>query len=87
MAADWPPHFWMGKQPKQYIVCGTAKAVEQAQAIGFDKDHIFATSGMILRPKFYEPITQSREEGRRKLGLDPDIPTGIVLFGGQGSSA
>ncbi|HEY3739765.1 MAG TPA: glycosyltransferase [Bryobacteraceae bacterium] len=84
--ADWPPHFWMEKQPKQYIVCGTPKAIEQARAIGFDEDHIFATSGMILRPKFYEPITQSREEGRKKLGLDPDLPTGIVLFGGQGSS-
>jgi len=84
--ADWPPHFWMEKQPKQYMVCGTAKAVEQAREMGFDSDHIFPTSGMILRPKFYEPITVSREEGRRKLGLDSDLPTGIVLFGGQGSS-
>lgn len=84
--ADWPPHFWMEKQPQQYIVCGTAQAVAQARATGFDQDHIFATSGMILRPKFYEPITVSRQEGRLKLGLDPELPTGIVLFGGQGSS-
>jgi 1,2-diacylglycerol 3-beta-galactosyltransferase len=83
--ADWPPHFWMEKQPQQYIVCGTQKAVEQARTIGFNDDHVFVTSGMILRPKFYEPITISRDEGRRKLGLDPDLPTGIVLFGGQGS--
>ena len=84
--ADWPPHFWMEKQPKQYIVCGTPKAVEQARETGFDTDHAFATSGMILRPKFDEPIAVTREDGRRKLGLDPDLPTGIVLFGGQGSS-
>ena len=84
--ADWPPHFWMEKQPEQYIVCGTPKAVEQARLIGFPEDHIFPTSGMILRPKFYEPTTTDRAEGRRKLGLDPDLPTGIVLFGGQGSS-
>lgn len=84
--ADWPPHFWMEKQPQQYIVCGTAQAVAQARATGFDQDHIFATSGMILRPKFYEPITVSRQEGRVKLGLDPELATGIVLFGGQGSS-
>ena len=84
--ADWPPHFWMEKQPQQYIVCGNAQAVAQARATGFDQDHIFATSGMILRPKFYEPITVSRQEGRLKLGLDPELPTGIVLFGGQGSS-
>ncbi len=84
--ADWPPHFWMEEQPQQYMVCGTPKAVEQARTIGFDRDHIFATSGMILRPKFYEPITSSKEEGLRKLGLDPGVPTGIVLFGGQGSN-
>ena len=84
--ADWPPHFWIERQPKQYIVCGTPKAVAQARATGFDGDHIFATSGMILRPKFYEPIESSRAEGRRKLGLDPELPTGIVLFGGQGSN-
>ena len=84
--ADWPPHFWMEKQPEQYIVCGTPKAVQQAHATGFPDDHIFPTSGMILRPKFYEPITVERAEGRRKLGLDPDLPTGIVLFGGQGSN-
>ena len=84
--ADWPPHFWMEKQPQQYIVCGTPKAVEQARATGFPEVKIFATSGMILRPKFYEPITVDRAEGRRKLGLSPDVPTGIVLFGGQGSS-
>ena len=84
--ADWPPHFWMEKQPQQYIVCGTPKAVEQARAIGFPEAHIFPTSGMILRPKFYEGITADRAEGRRKLGLDPSLPTGIVLFGGQGSN-
>lgn len=84
--ADWPPHFWMEKQPAQYIVCGTAKAVDQAKAMGFDPSHIFATSGMILRPMFYEPVTVPRDEARRKLGLDPNLPTGIVLFGGQGSS-
>lgn len=84
--ADWPPHFWMEKQPQQFIVCGTPKATDQARQMGFDKDRIFSTSGMILRPKFYEPITTSQREGRVKLGLDPDVPTGIVLFGGQGSS-
>lgn len=84
--ADWPPHFWMEKQPRQYMVCGTPKAVEQATALGFDSDHIFATSGMIMRSKFYEPVAASKDEGRRKLGLDANVPTGIVLFGGQGSN-
>ena len=51
--ADYPPHFWIEKQ-QQYLICGTARAVEQAQAMGYDRDHVFRTSGMILRPLFYE---------------------------------
>jgi hypothetical protein len=83
--ADYPPHFWIERQD-QYLICGTEKAVEQARALGHPKEHIFATSGMILRPSFYEPVTADRAAERRRLGLDPELPTGLVLFGGQGSS-
>jgi hypothetical protein len=82
--ADYPPHFWMERQ-EQYFICGTAKAVAQALALGHLKERVFQTSGMILRPKFYDPITIDREEGRDQLGLNPDMPTGLVLFGGEGS--
>jgi 1,2-diacylglycerol 3-beta-galactosyltransferase len=60
--------------------------VEQALALGHPKERVFRTSGMILRPKFYDPITIDRGEERDQLGLDPDLPTGLVLFGGEGSS-
>jgi 1,2-diacylglycerol 3-beta-galactosyltransferase len=84
--ADYPPHFWMEKQ-RQYFICGTAKAVEQARALGHSEDRIFRTSGMILRPSFYQPVTVDRAAERARLGLDPDNPIGLVLFGGQGSKA
>ena len=83
--ADYPPHFWI-EQQTQYLICGTARAVEQAMELSHAPDKVFRTSGMILRPKFYEPVTADRTEERRKLGLDPDLPTGLVLFGGEGSS-
>ena len=83
--ADYPPHFWI-EQQKQYLICGTDKAVEQALALGHPKELVFQTSGMILRPKFYDPLTIDRGEERDQLGLDPDLPTGLVLFGGEGSS-
>jgi len=82
--ADYPPHFWMEKQ-EQYLICGSDKAVVQARALGFTDDRIFRASGMILRPGFYQPVTVDRVAERRKLGLDPERPTGLVLFGGQGS--
>jgi UDP-N-acetylglucosamine:LPS N-acetylglucosamine transferase len=83
--ADYPPHFWIEKQ-LQYLICGTDKAVEQARAAGHEAARVFRTSGMILRPEFYEPQTKSRPEELRKLGLDPDLPTGMLMFGGEGSS-
>ena len=82
--ADYPPHFWIERQP-QYFICGTAKAVEQALALGHPKERVFQTSGMILRPKFYEPVNVDRQEERDKLGLEAELPTGLVLFGGEGS--
>jgi hypothetical protein len=83
--ADYPPHFWMEKQP-QYFICGTERAVEQALAMGHPRTHVFRVSGMILRPGFYEEQTSHRAEERQRLGLDPGLPTGLVLFGGHGSN-
>jgi 1,2-diacylglycerol 3-beta-galactosyltransferase len=83
--ADYPPHFWIEKQP-QYLICGTNKAVAQALAAGHEPARVFRTSGMILRPDFYAPQTTSRPEELRRLGLDPDVPTGMVMFGSEGSS-
>jgi 1,2-diacylglycerol 3-beta-galactosyltransferase len=53
--------------------------------MGHDDAHIFRTSGMILAPKFYEAVELDRRAERQKLGLDPDLPAGLVLFGGHGS--
>lgn len=82
--ADYPPHFWIERQ-EQYLICGTDRAVAQARELGHSPDRIFRTSGMILRPQFYEPVTVDRAVGRTKLGFDPSLPTGLVSFGGQGS--
>jgi hypothetical protein len=83
--ADYPPHFWIERE-SQYLICGSGRAVEQARAIGHEDRRIFRTSGMILHPRFYEPVEVDRDAERRKLGLDPARPTGLVMFGGQGSS-
>jgi Monogalactosyldiacylglycerol (MGDG) synthase/Glycosyltransferase family 28 C-terminal domain len=82
--ADYPPHFWIERQP-QFLVCGTERAAQQARDMGHDAAHIFRTSGMILAPKFYEQVETDRRAERQKLSLDPDLPTGLVLFGGHGS--
>jgi 1,2-diacylglycerol 3-beta-galactosyltransferase len=84
--ADYPPHFWIERQP-QYLICGTEKAYRQALALGHAPERVFQTSGMILNPKYYEPVTVDRGPDRVALGLDPRLPTAMMMFGGEGSPA
>jgi UDP-N-acetylglucosamine:LPS N-acetylglucosamine transferase len=83
--ADSPPHFWIEPNQAQHLICGTEKAAAQARAAGYDESRIHSTSGMIIRPDFYAPVIADRRAERLKLQLDPDRPTGIVMFGGHGS--
>src|SRR5580692_10595903 len=82
--ADHPPHFWIERE-SQYVICGSERAANQARAIGLAPDHIFRTSGMILNPAFYATPKVDRDVERIRLGLYPDVPTGLVLFVGEGS--
>ena len=87
--ADYPPHFWIERQV-QHFICGSLKAEEQARALGHAGDKIHRVSGMILNPRFYEiePLSAAaRATARAALGFDPDLPAGLVLFGGEGSAA
>ena len=82
--ADYPPHFWIERE-SQYLICGTEKAEQQAFELGHDREHVFLASGMVMKPKFYQKPSLDRAQELGKLGLRPDIPVGIVLFGGHGS--
>jgi UDP-N-acetylglucosamine:LPS N-acetylglucosamine transferase len=84
--ADYPPHFWIEKGQNQFFICGTAKAEEQALALGHARDKVFRVSGMVLNPRFYQPVEVDVAAERRKLGLDPTLPTALVMFGGYGSA-
>jgi UDP-N-acetylglucosamine:LPS N-acetylglucosamine transferase len=83
--ADYPSHFWIEPNQKQHFICGTAKAAHQARMTASRQATIHQTSGMILGPQFYSGTKIDRATEMRKCGLDPDRPTGLVLFGGQGS--
>jgi len=82
--ADYPPHFWI-ERVDQDVICGTPRAVQQALAAGLPSECVHRVSGMILKPEFYEQGTHDSHDGRRRLGLDPETPTGLVLFGGYGA--
>lgn len=84
--ADLPPHFWIEPGLDLHLVCGTQRSVDQARSAGYRDEVIHRTSGMIIRPDFYRPAMSDRRKERLALNLDPDRPTGLVMFGGYGSS-
>jgi UDP-N-acetylglucosamine:LPS N-acetylglucosamine transferase len=83
--ADFPPHFWIEPHQAQHVICGTARAAAQAHATAGNAAQVHQTSGMIINPSFYRDLKLDRQAEMRKLGLDPNRPTGIVMFGGHGS--
>ena len=83
--ADYPPHFWIEPQ-EQHLICGSEMAARQARELGIPADHVLRTSGMILHPRFYTPLNLNRRVELMRRGLRPGLPTGLVLFGGEGSS-
>lgn len=83
--ADHPPNFWIEPATAQHLICGTGHAVAQALAAGCAAQRVHRASGMILRPDFHAAPLVDRQAERVRLGLDPQAPTGLVLFGGAGS--
>ena len=80
--ADHPPHFWIEPDQPQFVVCGTPRALEQARAAGHSDAQLALTSGMVMKPTFYDLPPMNRATRRMALGLDPLKPTGVVMFGG-----
>src|SRR5215471_70497 len=76
--ADYPPHFWIERQD-QYVICGSEQSVRQARELGVSESRIFQTSGMILNPRFYAAPGIDKQAERIRIGLHPDLPTGVVL--------
>jgi Glycosyltransferase family 28 C-terminal domain len=79
--ADCPAHYhyWIEPTPQaRCLFCPTPKSVQQARSIGYPEAQIFPTSGSVIHPRFYQPISIDRNLERQRLGL--------VMFGGYGSS-
>ncbi|NWG74897.1 MAG: galactosyldiacylglycerol synthase [Rubrivivax sp.] len=84
--ADHPPSFWIEPAVEQQLVCGTDRAVAQALAMGCAPQRVHRVSGMILRPEFHAAPATERARERERRGLPPHALTGVVMFGGHGSS-
>lgn len=80
-------HSWIEDQ-RQYVIGGTSICRQQALDFGLASNHVFQTSGMILRPCFYDPDEDdslSLKDKLRKLGLDSERRTCVIFWGGVAS--
>jgi 1,2-diacylglycerol 3-beta-galactosyltransferase len=92
--ADCPPHFWMEPQ-EQFLICPSRRAMQQAKAFGYSDEKLFQTSGVVIHPRFNQPVTLNgrtmdsvaRSMERQRLRLEPDVLTGLITFGSHGSRA
>ena len=82
--ADVPPHLWIEPQ-EQYLICPSTTAVEQAKSYNCSDLKIIQTSGVVIHSRFSEPKNINPTSERQNLGLEPDLPTGLVVFGSYGS--
>eukprot|EP00293_Proteomonas_sulcata_P013384 CAMPEP_0184302306 /NCGR_PEP_ID=MMETSP1049-20130417/12313_1 /TAXON_ID=77928 /ORGANISM="Proteomonas sulcata, Strain CCMP704" /LENGTH=297 /DNA_ID=CAMNT_0026613567 /DNA_START=9 /DNA_END=902 /DNA_ORIENTATION=- len=80
-------HQWI-EHRAQYALCGTSICRQQAHDFGLPTARVFQTSGMVLRPSFYELEDDGLDQAGRlhKLGLDPTQRTILVFWGGLASS-
>ena len=86
--ADCPPAFWFDLEAENTLVCGTDRAVEQARSLQIPPNRIVKSSGLVIHPDFSQqaPISEpARIIQRQALDLEAQTPTGIVMFGGNGS--
>ncbi len=82
---DSTTHPWI-QHKKQHLICPTAKAVRQARSFGLPEDHIYPVSGNIISPGFYADgsVTQDKRAELVRLGLNPELKTALVFYGGFG---
>lgn len=84
-----PMHAAWIQSAGQYVVCGTEKCREQARRFGLPSEQIIAAKGLVLSPRFHAmaqtKTPASAAVARTALGLAPDRPTGLMMFGGRGA--
>jgi hypothetical protein len=78
------PRYWFTPKVAQHYFNGTDRLIAQAKSAGVADCFNHQISGMMIDPQCYSIPEIDRPQELHQLGLNPDLPTGIVSFGGQG---
>lgn len=78
-----PKNTWFVNDDTTYTVVGTEEAYQQLRSMPLvDEARRFKLSGNIIAPLFLKKPTFRQADERKKLGLDPKTPVGLILYGG-----
>ncbi|MGH9849847.1 MAG: glycosyltransferase [Blastocatellia bacterium] len=78
--------YWFTPRVEQHYLVATHRLEQQARAARIPDAFIHRISGMPIDPEFYDQPRVNVIEELERLGLNPQFPTGLVSFGGQGSA-
>jgi hypothetical protein len=79
------PRYWFTPKVEQHYIIATDRLARQARQAGIPDPFIHRLPGFIVDPEFYEVPRLNIAQELERLVLDPEVPTGLVSFGGQGS--
>ena len=74
------PNMWFGSKKAHYLV-GTKLLQDKAKK---NQHSHFPLSGLILRPSFHKTLQKDKGVQKTQLGLRPDQPVALIMFGGYG---
>jgi UDP-N-acetylglucosamine:LPS N-acetylglucosamine transferase len=69
-----------------YVICSSSKAARRAALRGIPREGILTVPGVVVSSAFCEAADEDRDETRARLGLEPGVPAGLVMYGRQGAS-
>jgi 1,2-diacylglycerol 3-beta-galactosyltransferase len=77
-----PKGTWFVSDEQTYTIVGTEEAYQQVLSLStLDKCRVFKLSGTIIDPCFLKKPDFDRGVERKKLGLEPNQPVGLFLYG------
>ncbi len=77
--------YWFNPAVNADYLCGTERLQEGALLAGIPSDRVRRIPGMITNETFHAPRATDFVDECRTFGLDPQLPTALISFGGQGS--
>jgi UDP-N-acetylglucosamine:LPS N-acetylglucosamine transferase len=79
------PRYWFTPKQDIHYLVGSDRLAAQAERVGIPAARVERLSGFPIHPGFYTEPPANVVAELARLGLNPNLPTALVSFGGQGS--